>query len=62
MKVKITYIPVEKDKAMSALAFFRELLPGVRMKEDDKNPEYMHLYLADANGKHKREQELDAHR
>lgn len=62
MKIRITYDENEKEKALFALAFFRRLLPGARVKRDDKNSPYMHLYLADANGKHKREQELDAHR
>lgn len=47
MKITIAYLPEERQKANNLLLFIQNLLAGSvnRVRESDRNPPYMHIYL-----------------
>lgn len=45
MKITVSYIGSEEQKAAGVLAALLELLPGVRVHKSESNPPFLHLYL-----------------
>lgn len=45
MKIAVSYIGSEEQEAAGVLAALLELLPGVRVRKNESNPPFLHLYL-----------------
>lgn len=45
MKVTIAYTADEQEAAANTAAVLRQMYPGIRMRESDRQPPFKHLYL-----------------
>lgn len=47
MKITISYLPEEQQKAHNLLLFIQSLLAGCvdKVRESDRNPPYKHIYV-----------------
>lgn len=47
MKITISYLPEEQQKAHNLLLFIQSLLTGSvdKVRESDRNPPYKHIYV-----------------
>ena len=47
MKITISYLPEEQQKAHNLLLFIQSLLAGCvdKVRESDRNPTYKHIYV-----------------
>lgn len=46
MKIQISYIPEEKEKAAAIVAALRKALPGVAPRYRENHPPRRHIYIS----------------
>ena len=45
MKLKLTYIPEEENRAAAVLAALLRRFPGARVRRSHRHPPFKHIYL-----------------
>lgn len=53
MKIQISYIPEEKEKAAAIVAALRKILPGAVPRYREKYPPRRHIYISTPEPKEK---------
>lgn len=50
MKLKLTYIPEEENRAAAVLAALLRRFPGARVRRSHRHPPFKHIYLSIKEG------------